>query len=207
MGGPVTGHRHRLVIGLTGGIGSGKSTVARMLAQRGATVIDADAVARSLTEAGGAAIEPIRQAFGEPFILPSGAMDRDAMRQHVFQTPSARAQLEGITHPLVRQSMADAVAAAPPGAVVLDIPLLVESLSTWRQQLDAVVVVDCSIDTQVQRVTQRNGWTEHTIRQVIAAQATREARLAAADAVIVNDGASLAELNDQVRQIAQKLGI
>lgn len=195
-----------VVVGLTGGIGSGKSTVARLLAALGAWVIDADAVAKSVTQAGGAAIEAIRQQFGDEFILPDGAMNREAMRQHVFAHPLARAKLEAITHPLIRASMDKALAAAPPGVVVLDIPLLVES-GTWRQRVDKVVVVDCSEDTQVERVVQRNGWTPDAVRQVMAAQASRQQRLEAADAVIFNDGLSLSALEDEVKKLAQSLGI
>lgn len=196
----------RLVVGLTGGIGSGKSTVARMLAQLGAWVIDADAVAKTVTQAGGAAIEPIRQAFGDAFILPDGSMNRDAMRQHVFEHPSARTRLEAITHPIIRATMDQALADAPARVVVLDIPLLVES-DTWRQRVDKVVVVDCHEDTQVARVVQRSGWTPQAVRQVMAAQATREQRLAAADAVVVNDGIGLDALEEKVGQLARSLGI
>lgn len=202
----MTDRRHTVVVGLTGGIGSGKSTVARMLAAQGAHVVDADAVAKSITQSGGTAIAPIREQFGDRFILSNGAMDRDAMRQHVFANPSARATLEAITHPLVRQGMVAAMEAAPSGAVVLDIPLLVES-GTWRQVVDRVLVVDCLEETQVQRVMQRSGWTEEAVRQVIAAQASRQQRLDAADAVVFNDGLSLAELEAEVKQLAQWLGI
>jgi dephospho-CoA kinase len=202
----VTTRRHRMVVGLTGGIGSGKSTVARLLAAQGAAVVDADAVAKSITQAGGSAIAPIRQHFGDRFILSDGSMDRDAMRQHVFEHPAARAMLEAITHPLVREGMTAAREAAPPGVVVLDIPLLVES-GTWRQTVDRVVVVDCSENTQVQRVMQRNGWTEDAVRRVIDAQASRQQRLAVADAVIVNDGLSLSDLEAEVKQLGQWLGI
>lgn len=203
----MTTRRHRLIVGLTGGIGSGKSTVARMLGDLGASVIDADAVAKATTEPGGAAIDPIRSAFGDAFILPSGAMDRDAMRSHIFQCPEARIQLEAIIHPLVRCGIDSALAAAPVGAVVLDVPLLVEHADTWRKQVDVVVVVDCQEETQVQRVALRSGWPEATIRKVMGTQASRAQRLAAADAVVHNDGVSLADLKNQVHVLARSLGI
>lgn len=198
---------HRL--GLTGGIGSGKSTVASMLASLGAAVIDADANARGVTAAGGEAIEPIRQAFGASFITPEGALDRTRMREHVFAEPAAKQALERIVHPLVgertRRQLDDARAAGH-ALAVLDIPLLVES-GRWRQQLDHVLVVDCLPATQVQRVMQRSGLDEAAVHAIIAAQATRAARLAAADAVIFNDGLSLAQLRDETHAVAQRFGL
>lgn len=207
MGGAVTTRRHRVIVGLTGGIGSGKSTVARMLGDLGASVIDADAVAKATTEPGGAAIDPIRATFGDAFILPSGSMDRDAMRSHIFQYPEARTQLEAIIHPLVRRDMDSATATAPAGAVVLDVPLLVEQGGAWRQRVDVVVVVDCTAETQVQRVALRSGWSDETIRKVMGTQASREQRLAAADAVVHNDVVSLADLKNQVHVLGRWLGI
>ncbi len=193
-----------LRIGLTGGIGSGKSTVAAMLATLGANVIDTDALARSLTAPGGDAIPAIAQRFGAGMITPDGALDRARMREQVFADPAAKAALEQILHPMIgRLTEARAGAAAPGQVLVFDVPLLVES-GRWRERVDRVLVVDCSAETQIARVTQRNGWPPEQVRAVIAAQASREARRAAADAVILNDGIDLAELQRQVGEIWQR---
>jgi dephospho-CoA kinase len=197
--------KHHLV-GLTGGIGSGKSTVAHWLVQLGAHGVDADLIARTITAPGGPALAPIALAFGRQMLLPDGSLNRSALRERVFSDPAARQQLEDLTHPLVAQEMAKAISQCPEGVVVLDIPLLVES-PRWRQRLDAVVVVDCTEQTQVHRVRQRNGWPDDTIKGVIHAQATRELRLAAADLVIHNDGLDLDALHLQVTQLAHWLGL
>ena len=149
-----------LRLGLTGGIGSGKSTVAGMLATLGAVILDADAESRRVTAAGGAATGPIAMLFGPQFIDVHGALDRDAMRTRVFEDPSARKQLEEIIHPLVQDAISRlAVQAGTAGArcVVFDIPLLVESGHRWRARVDRVLVVDCDTDTQRQRVVSRSG--------------------------------------------------
>ncbi len=185
--------RQPLRIGLTGGIGSGKSTVAAQLVQHGATLVDTDAIARRLTQPGGAAIEAIRHAFGDGFIDAQGALDRTRMREHAFADPGAKRRLETILHPLITaQSLREAAASDAP-AIVFDVPLLVES-GRWRERVDKVLVVDCGEATQVARVVARSGWTPQAVRAVIAQQATREARRAAADAVILNDGISLGQL-------------
>jgi dephospho-CoA kinase len=189
-----------LRIGLTGGIGSGKSTVAQLLAERGAAVIDADAIARSVTAPHGLAMPEIVRVFGAEFIDAQGALERDRMRAHVFANPSAKKQLEAIIHPLVaQQTQAQAQQAESAGhiALVFDVPLLVES-GRWRQQVDQVLVVDCLVETQVQRVIARNGLPRETVAQIIAAQASRAQRLAAADWVIFNDQLSLAQLRAEV---------
>jgi dephospho-CoA kinase len=180
-------------IGLTGGIGSGKSTVATILAAKGATVIDTDAIARRVTLPGGSAIPAVRAEFGAEAIDVTGAMDRERMRALVFADPRARARLEAILHPLIgaeTERLASASSATPR---VFDVPLLVES-GRWRPRVDRVLVVDCAEDTQVQRVVARATWTTEIIRAVIAQQASRAARLAAADAVIHNDGITLEQL-------------
>ena len=192
----MTGARR---IGLTGGIGSGKSTVARMLAQRGACVIDTDAIARALTLAGGAALPEIATRFGEDMIDADGALDRVRMRELVFAQPQARQQLEAILHPLIGLETQRQAQAAPPGQpIVFDVPLLVETGARWRRQVDRVLVVDCSETTQQQRVQARSGWPEPQVLQVIRQQASRSQRRAAADAVIVNDGLDLDALSGEV---------
>lgn len=183
-----------LSIGLTGGIGSGKSTVAALLAGHGAWVVDTDAIARELTLPGGAAIAPIRAAFGSAAIDADGALDRARMRALAFSDPEAKRRLEAVLHPLIGVETARRAASAAAGqTVVLDVPLLVES-GRWRGRVDRVVVVDCREATQVERVMARSGWTADAVAAVIAAQATRGARRAAADAVIFNDGIAPAEL-------------
>lgn len=191
-------------LGLTGGIGSGKSTVAALLVEFGATLIDADAISRASTAAGGSAIEAVRAAFGDEFITADQAMDRDRMRARIFADPTARAQLEAIIHPIVRAEIDQQLAALPRGVAVLDLPLLAES-SAWRKRCDLIWVVDCAPETQIRRVMQRNGWPRSQVEAVLAAQASREQRLAIADCVIDNEGVTLAELGAQVRQQWQQL--
>lgn len=193
-----------LCLGLTGGIGSGKSTLARMWSARGAAWIDADANARALTAPGGAAIAAIRTQFGEALMTPSGALDRAAMRALIFAQPQARQQLEAIIHPLVGQATAaQAAQAAAQGCqvAIFDIPLLVES-GHWAQRLDAVAVVDCSAETQIQRTMARSGLERSAVQAIIDAQASRAQRRAAADIVIDNEAPSLAALEAQAEQIA-----
>jgi dephospho-CoA kinase len=196
-------------VGLTGGIGSGKSTVLQMLAQLGAAVIDADAISRGTTAAGGAAIPAIAERFGSDFVTPQGALDRDRMRERAYTDPGARKQLEDIIHPLVGLESARQVQAALAAGVrciVFDIPLLVES-GRWRSQVDRVLVVDCAPQTQVDRVVARSGLKPQEVRAIIAVQATRAQRLAAADLVICNEGLSLDQLRDKVVQTARRFGL
>lgn len=200
-----------LHLGLTGGIGSGKSTVAQMLVGQGATLVDVDAISRACTAPGGAAIAPIAAQFGLDFITADGALRRDVMRQRVFADPHAKLQLEAIIHPLVCAEAARLTHAAQQAGstwVVFDIPLLVES-KRWCQQLDKVLVVDCEVATQISRVMRReisnNGWTQAAVENVIAQQASRAQRLAVADLVIYNDGITLDELAAQVAQLAKRI--
>lgn len=198
-----------LKLGLTGGIGSGKSTVAGLLAQHGAGVIDADAISRATTASQGVAIPLIRAAFGEEFIGPDGALQRERMRQHIFDNPQAKKALEAIIHPLVGQAIAEQqrqLTQTGKKCLVFDIPLLVES-GHWRRTLDRVLVVDCSEQTQVQRVSARSALPAPEVQKIIAAQATRAQRLAAADVVLCNDGISLDELAAQVAAIAPQFGL
>ena len=186
-------------IGLTGGIGSGKSTFGAMLAARGFALIDADAVSRELTGVGGLAIAKVREAFGDSSIALDGSMDRNQMRTLVFSQPEAKARLEAILHPLVRASIAEKITAIKDKGeplAVLDIPLLVES-SQWQGQLDGIIVVDCSEARQLSRVMARNGWTQAQTQAVMAAQASRQERLAVANWVIDNDNDDLRALQKQ----------
>jgi dephospho-CoA kinase len=189
-------------IGLTGGIGSGKSTVGAMLASNGAGVIDTDRIARRLTMAGGAAIDAVRAAFGADFIAGDGSLDRPRMRLAAFNDSDARTRLEGILHPLIGEQVDREVEAAPVDApaLVFDVPLLIES-GRWRSRVDAVWVVDCDESLQVERVAARPGWTEAAARAVIAQQASRRERRAGADAVLHNQGISLIDLADEVHQL------
>ena len=201
--------RRSFRLGLTGGIGAGKSTVARMLADLGAAIIDADALSRATTAPGGTAIDPVRASFGDNFITPDGAMDRDAMRTLVFANPSARHRLEAIVHPLVHQAIeAAAVAAHQAGhhCLVFDIPLLVES-KRWPAQRDKVLVVDCSEQTQRDRVMARNGLARADVERIMASQASRTQRLAAADLVVFNDQKPLDTLRCEVAAVAQHFGL
>ena len=192
-----------LRIGLTGGIGSGKSTVAGLLVQHGAALIDTDAIARELSLPGGAAIAAIRAAFGSEFIDAAGTLDRTRMRALVFAEPQAKRRLEAILHPLISVECEARAAAAQAPVRVFDVPLLAES-AHWRAKVDKVLVVDCREQTQVDRVVARSGWTPEAVRSVISQQATREVRRACADAVIFNDGLSLEELSRQVRALSQR---
>ena len=192
-------------VGLTGGIGSGKSTVAGFLREAGATIVDTDAISRQLTSAGGAAMPAIEAEFGTGYVRPDGALDRDRMRELAFSDREAKRRLEAVLHPLITaQALTEADAATTP-LVVLDVPLLVES-GRWRPRLSRILVVDCSAETQVERVLQRPGWTRERIEGALAAQTTRQARRAVADAVLLNDGVSLVALRNDVLALASRWG-
>ena len=203
-------HRQPLRLGLTGGIGSGKSTVGQMMASLGASLIDADRISREVTGPGGAAMPAIQTTFGEAYVDASGALDRARMRQLAFSQPQARSQLEAIVHPLValqsQQRIQQAIQSGH-ALIVFDIPLLAES-GRWARRLDAVVVVDCSEETQIKRVMQRSGLAREVVQGIIASQASRTARRAVADAVIANDrDCSLEGLRLQTRQVATLFGL
>lgn len=186
-------------IGLTGGIGSGKSTVAAQLVAQGAVLVDTDAIARSIAQAGGIAMPALEAAFGRAVIAPDGSLDRAAMRQLVFADAGAKARLESILHPLIgAETQRQAAAAGEDAIVVFDVPLLVES-GRWRAIVDRVLVVDATEATQLKRVVARSGWTPEAVRAVIAQQAPRHARRAAADAVIFNESLTLEELETEVQ--------
>lgn len=197
-------------LGLTGGIGSGKSTVGGMLSGLGAALIDADQIAREVTGPRGAAVDAIRAAFGSEFVDATGALDRIRMRSLAFSQPDARAQLEAIVHPLVTlHSNLQAQNAVDGGRrlIVFDIPLLAES-GRWARRLDAVLVVDCSAETQIERVMRRNGLAREVVQGIITSQASRPARRAIADAVIDNDlHCTLEQLHTQTRQAAALFGL
>ncbi len=187
------------VIGLTGGIGSGKSAVGRLFEEQGIAVIDTDAIAHQLTTPGGAAMPAIRAAFGDAVATPDGALDRAAMRAIVFADPPARKRLEGILHPMIREESERRLAGADSSYAILMVPLLIES-GSYRERVNRVAVVDCDVETQIARVMQRNGLTRAEVERILAAQATRAQRLEAADDVIDNDR-SLADLEPQIERL------
>jgi dephospho-CoA kinase len=189
------------VVGLTGGIGSGKSAVGQLFAERGITVVDTDAIAHALTTPGGAAMEAIRAAFGAAVVNAEGALDRAAMRSIVFADPSARKRLEAILHPMIGRESERQLAAGPASApyAILMVPLLIES-GDYRKRVNRVAVVDCAETTQIDRVMSRNGLAREEIERILAAQASRAERLAAADDIIDNDG-PLTALGTQIDRL------
>lgn len=193
---------NRFAVGLTGGIGSGKSLVADQLAALGAAaIIDTDAIAHRLTAPNGEAIAPIAEIFGPDYIASDGSLDRAKMRARVFSDASAKACLEAIIHPLIQHACFAQAATAPGAYLVFVVPLLVES-GQWRERVDRVLVVDCTRETQVRRVMARSGLVKEQINAIIAAQTSREARLAAADDVVFNDEKkSFAEIGCEVRTL------
>ena len=187
-------------IGLTGGIGSGKSTVAHALVECGAHLVDTDAIARALTLPGGAAMPAVAAAFGPQAVAADGSLDREQMRARVFADPEAKRHLESILHPVIGHEARRQAAAGGGRVVVFDVPLLAES-SHWRARVHRVLVVDCSLQTQVARVAARPGWTADAALRVIDQQAPRAARRRIADAVIFNDGLSMAALQAEVQAL------
>jgi dephospho-CoA kinase len=186
-------------VGLTGGIGCGKSTVADMFAALGASVIDTDQIAHSLTAPHGAAMPALLAEFGADFATPEGALDRARMRALVFSDATARARLEAILHPRIRDATAAAAAIATGAYTIFVVPLLIES-GAWRERVTRVLAIDCSEDTQVARVMTRSGLSAEQVRAIMAAQVTRAQRLAAADDVINND-AGVDALRPQVERL------
>jgi dephospho-CoA kinase len=190
------------VVGLTGGIGSGKSTVADNFAAQGVPVIDTDAIARDLTAPGGAALDAVRAAFGEAVVQADGTLDRAALRRRVFSDNTSRHRLEAILHPLIRQRVEQALATLTAPYALIVVPLLVET-GGYRDVLDRVLVVDCPEDMQIERVIARSGLTRDEVTAILAAQASRAERLAAADDVIVNS-ASPEVLRTQVAALHRR---
>ena len=196
-------------VGLTGGIGSGKTLVADLLATHGASIIDTDQIAHQLTAPGGLAMAAIRETFGNAYLTAGGALDRAKMRDRVFSDAGARRQLEAILHPLITQQTESAAQRAQGHYLVFVVPLLVES-GRWADRVDRVLVVDCPEALQVERVMRRNQFTVPQVEAIMATQATREQRLALADDVIVNDGhvdavaSAVARLHDRYQVLAAK---
>ena len=190
------------VVGLTGGIGSGKSAAADCFAAHGVSVVDTDAIAHELTAADGAAMPALRAEFGRDIAAADGALDRSRMRRLAFADPAVRRRLEGILHPMIRELAGERCRKAVSPYVILAVPLLVES-GTYRERCDRVVVVDCPESLQISRVMARNGLAETDVRAILATQATREQRLAEADDVLANDR-DLATLKAQIADLHRR---
>jgi dephospho-CoA kinase len=187
-------------VGLTGGIGSGKSTVARCLVDGGAHLVDCDAIARKLTLSGGAALPALVAAFGPQALGADGALDRSYMRDLAFGDASAKARLQAILHPLIHAEAEHQACCARGKDVLFDVPLLAES-TYWRRRVDRVLVVDCTELTQIERTAARPGWTRQIAQRVVAQQSSRAARRAIADAVIHNEDLTLTQLCMQARLV------
>ena len=191
-------------VGLTGGVGSGKSTIAAMLSKRGAGLVDADAIAHQLTSAGGAAIDALRESFGAEAIAADGSLDRAHMRARVFSDSAARKQLESLLHPMIREVMRECATNLIAGGAlyaVFVVPLLIET-GNWRSYVDRILLIDCSEATQLARVCARTGIDESTAQKIIATQATRPQRLAVADDVLLNE-AALDQIEHRVERLHQ----
>lgn len=198
-----------LRVGLTGGIGCGKSTVAGCLASDGARVIDADAISRKLTVAGGKAIPLIAHTFGSSFIDHDGALNRDQMRSLIYSDAAARLKLEGIIHPMVESAIQSQTFNAMQEhcrVIVFDVPLLIES-PLWRERVDHLLVVDSTPEVQINRVMTRSDMTAMQVEKIIASQVSRQFRLRAADTVICNVTLSLAQLTSEVKYMANRFGL
>lgn len=186
-------------IGLTGGIGSGKSTVAAIWVSLGAQLIDTDGIAREITAREGAALPALMAEFGADIFGADGAMDRAHMRDKAFSDPAIRRRLEAVLHPIIGRLAQERAQSSSAPVVVFDVPLLGES-SVWRERCDRILVVDCPETTQIERVVRRSGWSSTQVEQVIAQQSPRASRRALADAVVHNDdGCTPAQLSQEVR--------
>jgi dephospho-CoA kinase len=196
-------------LGLTGGIGSGKSTVASMLVTRGVGLVDADEISRATTASGGSAIAALRSEFGAGFIDGNGALDRDRMRELIYADASAKKRLEAVVHPLVAQEIdlqTQFFLQSGKHCILFDIPLLVES-TRWRASLDRILVIDCPVDLQIERVMNRSALPRQSVEKIIAAQAPPALRLQAADVVIDNGRVTFSQLDREVGQVAERLGL
>ena len=196
------GNFGKLSVGLTGGIGSGKTTVSNLFADYGTSIIDTDVIAHSLTVSGGAAIPKILSEFGDEFITPEGAMDRQKMRQYIFSDSAAKHRLESILHPQIRRACEEAARQADSEYLIFAIPLLIES-GDWVNRVDRILVVDCAPETQVSRVIQRNHFSREQVLDIMRTQVSREVRLQHADDVI-NSEQDLSSVRLQVEQLHQK---
>jgi len=192
----------RFSVGLTGGIGSGKSAVATLLGELGASIIDTDAISHSLTAAGGAAMPAIETLFGSKYLTSEGALDRAAMRELVFSDQGARRQLESVLHPLIAQKTQVEANQANGLYLIFVVPLLVES-GRWKDRVDRILVVDCSEQLQIERVTRRNNLSAGQVQAIMATQANRAQRLAAANDVVVNE-TSLEALRAELEKLHQR---
>ena len=190
------------IVGLTGGIGCGKSAAASLFGHMGATVVDTDAIAHDLTGPMGTAMPALKAAFGEAIAAADGSLDRPAMRRLAFSDPAARSRLEAILHPLIREESGRLCEAADGYYVVLVVPLLLES-TDYRQRVQRVLVVDCPEETQIRRVMARSGLHEEEVRRIMATQVSQSQRLAAADDVIENGG-RLEDLQVQVEALHRR---
>lgn len=200
MTGQIISRGARFAVGLTGGIGSGKTRVANAFAERGATIVDTDVISHQLTTSGGAAIAPIREAFGAGMITDSGTLDRRLMREAVFADPAQKARLESIMHPLIRTEVVRQMEQASGPYTIVVVPLLAES-GHWK--FDRVLVIDCDVRTQIERVTRRDGLREELVKSIIAQQASRDQRLAIATEVLSNQ-AEFAALIPEIEQLHEK---
>jgi dephospho-CoA kinase len=190
-------------VGLTGGIGSGKTTIANYFAAHGVPIVDTDVIAHRVTAPGGTAMPAIEAEFGAAFVAPDGSLNRSKMRELIFSDAAAKQRLEAITHPRIRAETDREMRDAHGPYLICVVPLLVES-GTWRTRFDRVLVVDCPLETQIARVMRRNGFTREQVLAIIARQATREARLAAADDVIVNDARGVDDIARDVEMLHQR---
>ena len=190
----------KFVVGLTGGIGSGKTSIANCFAELGVSLIDADLIAHSLTAPGGIAIPAIRNTFGDAIITPDGAMDRNKMRALAFSDPLHKTRLEAILHPLIRAQAEYEITQATGPYIIYVVPLLVES---GNRDVSRILVVDCEEQVQVERVCARNGLTESQVRAIMANQASRHDRCAAADDIIINQG-KFSELKAEIFNLHQR---
>jgi dephospho-CoA kinase len=199
----------RVRIGLTGGIGSGKSTVSAQLGQMGATIVDADAISRSVTDSNGSAIPALTAAFGSSILSSNGALDRAQMRRLIYSNPASKIQLEAIVHPLVKTEMQrQSTLAETNGArcIVFDIPLLLET-EYWRRMLHRILVIDCTEQTQFSRVMQRDGLSAEQVQRVVLSQVSRLDRLQVADIVLFNDNIPPKILALHVQEIGVQFGL
>lgn len=192
------------IVGVTGGIGSGKTSASKFFGHNGAFVIDADRISHQVTAPGGEAIPSIVQIFGDDFVNQDGGLNREKMRDHVFHNQRNREKLQALLHPIIAHCIHSEIMNCNESVVVLDIPLLAESVY-WRRYCDLVVVVDCSVQRQISRVQMRNNWDPRQVSAVIKTQATRSDRLAVADIVISNDNDEWKLLENNCKAIISRL--